>query len=817
MLINPLPEDTVRLLGSATVITTPVGLVKELLENAIDAGATSIDILVSKNMVDRIEVRDNGSGIHPDDYECLGRAGHTSKLASYDELRTIGATTLGFRGQALASANSMGNVTIITRTLQEPIAVRLELRHGFGGIENQEHTSAPVGSTVSVTALFRRLPVRQQVVLKEAQKNIVNTKHLLHAYALARPQIRLSFKVLGGNPKQSWSYSPRPQATVKEAVVQVFGTGLMSQCLLQTLATEVGTENDVCHDGSELAIEAILPKPDADLSRLSKGPFLSIDSRPITTLRGTGRNLINIFRTQFKKLRRLDDVPKALNDTFLRVNIKCSPGAYDPNIEPSKDQVIFANESQVTNLFKCLCTDVYNAQGTRSAFVTIEKRPLIRREQTRTPPPSSDGPQDDELEFVVDMSADPEMSSDEETEMLASRFRELQDKNGQLGEHSEHSKEGLNPWVIAKMTAPTQQSIAKDDISAQVTPCLGHGHDPAIVPGIGQASEEELPILRPRGLGGPPGDLDPPPTTRTGILQMKRREAQDCQQLNPTANVGLSRAFASPADYDIPGPPIQSVKSSDRHTLPDLKGHCNDAEDVDSDGFVQSKLSFVRPRATQKKRHPQPQMHINDVPARPNRPFRKPRRLNAGSHHLSAGQDIRNSVSPGSTYTDTRYHNEYPGSPMRNNPLVQVSSTPSRVPFRSPGSHLAQHPHTQNLNTGNVGDRRLDEDPREYLIRRQRSESEHRGQPRQTIKRTMTDRLPLATIPQGYETQHLVLIVKPDMKKLGRNQKRVTGETVVNNGSLCAELDLEDVAEIEARLRHVLSAWAGHTLGEEAE
>lgn len=343
MPITPLPDDTIRLLGSAAVITTPVALVKELLENSIDAGATSIDILISQNTVDRIEVRDNGNGIHPDDYKFLGRPGHTSKLASFEELHTIGATTLGFRGQALASANSMGNVVVTTRTLQDPTAVKLELRHGVGDVEGQGHTSAPVGTSVSVTALFSRLPVRRQVVLKETQKSLVSIKHLLHAYALAKPQIRLSFKVVGGNPKQSWSYSPRPQSTVKEAVVQVFGTGVMSQCMIQILASEPGIETHVSHDVPELVTEAVLPKPDADLSKLSKSPFLSIDSRPITTQRGTGKNLMRIFKTHTAKAWGEAGVLRASNNIFFRVNIKCSPGIYDPNIEPSKDQVVFAN------------------------------------------------------------------------------------------------------------------------------------------------------------------------------------------------------------------------------------------------------------------------------------------------------------------------------------------------------------------------------------------------------------------------------------------------------------------------------------------
>ncbi|ROV97598.1 hypothetical protein VSDG_04556 [Cytospora chrysosperma] len=959
MPIKPLPENTVRLLGSATVITTPVSLVKELLENAIDAGATSIDVLVSQNIVDRIEIRDNGDGIHPDDYDFLGRPGHTSKMTSFDELRTIGATTLGFRGQALASANSMGNVTVTTRTLQDPTAVRLELRHGVGGVENQERTSAPVGTTVIVTALFSRLPVRQQVVLRENQKNIANIKNLLHVYALARPQTRLSFKVMGGHFKQSWSYSPRPQAAVKEAVVQLFGTAVMSQCLLQTLATDVGIEGHASSDGPGLVIEAVLPKPDADLSKLSKGPFLSIDSRPITTLRGTGKNLLQIFRTHLKRLRGLDDIPRALNDTFIRVNIKCSPGIYDPNIEPSKDQVIFANESRVIDLFERLCTEAYKAQAARSAFVTIEKRPLIHRTQTRTPPPSSDGPEGDGPEgdepstldsgdpaggratqppqsstssyssplnsiplgtdtepaqqpqrtsrprdsplprpgfqsplkaglsgssnsqdrsgarqtqlvrpstgnilvrgtepdhpqlmirnthneqavtttnvvprkcgqndipcqpatapyqsrkraFVVDMSADPDMSSDEEAEMLASRFRELQNNNSQLDDSSEHSKESLNPWVIATMNASTRQPIARHGISADVSQNLEHGQGPANSPKVSEVSEEELPILRPRGSGGPPGDLDMPRAMRTGRLQMERHEARGFHSLGPSANTAMPQDSSGPSEYKISGLPMQPAESSGRHSLPDLRGYCKDVGDnVDPSGLVQSKLPSGEPTATYKKYQNQPQMHINDVPARLKPPFRKPRRLNARSRRLSAGKGIQPSGSPGDSGMNKRRSSEHSGSSVRANDLIQYSQKSSRAPFRSPESHLAQYPYTHNSNAGNAEHEHVDgEDPREYLIKRQRSEAGDRGRARQTIQRTRTDRLPLETIPQGHEIQHLVLVVKADTKDLDQTQTGGTEEAAGENGSLCAGMDLEDAAEIEARLKHILSAWA---------
>src|SRR5690348_6177351 len=107
MPISALSEGTVRTLGSALVITSPLLLLKELLDNAIDSGATSVDVIVSPNTVDKIEVRDNGHGIDPGNFESLGRPGHTSKLRSFDELSKVGATTLGFRGAALASANTL--------------------------------------------------------------------------------------------------------------------------------------------------------------------------------------------------------------------------------------------------------------------------------------------------------------------------------------------------------------------------------------------------------------------------------------------------------------------------------------------------------------------------------------------------------------------------------------------------------------------------------------------------------------------------------------------------------------------------------------
>lgn len=124
--IRPLNTGTARCLSSAQVITSPFSAVKELLENALDARATIISIDISANTIDSVQVRDNGHGIAPKDRSICCRRHTTSKLASLAELRTIGGTSLGFRGEALfALAQVVGEMEVTTRVDGESVAVKL--------------------------------------------------------------------------------------------------------------------------------------------------------------------------------------------------------------------------------------------------------------------------------------------------------------------------------------------------------------------------------------------------------------------------------------------------------------------------------------------------------------------------------------------------------------------------------------------------------------------------------------------------------------------------------------------------------------------
>ncbi|KAI1414823.1 hypothetical protein F5Y13DRAFT_197352 [Hypoxylon sp. FL1857] len=469
--ISCLPESTTRLLGSPLVVTTPVTLVKELLDNSIDAKATSIEVIISADTIKKIEVRDNGSGIHPDDYDALGRRGHTSKLRNFDELKNCSIKTLGFRGEALASANSLAQVTVTTKIASEPVAAILHIHPNTGGVLKQQPTSAPVGTTVSVTDLFGRLPVREQVTIKESAKTIDKIRELLRSYAMARPRLRLSFRVLQ-SPKQNWSYSPKTGAGVKEAAIQLFGAELATHCLERTF--EIGgtfiesSSSDEHPSNDQYLFEAFMLKPASDTSKVPRQRYISVDGRPLTVKKGMTKKLLKIYAEHVAVALGQGspaDIPK---DCFIRLNIKCPPGSYDVNIEPSKDEVLFSNEETVLDGFKGLCEETYKKHTLDGSGLRLPLRCRVLPDkendmEVQEPPPIGPrtGPSSGAvISETVLQAGSPAPSQEQQSSIIQ------QHTSTQLQEGS-HSKS--SPSTISSTPINTQTSTAQ---TASILPSL---------------------------------------------------------------------------------------------------------------------------------------------------------------------------------------------------------------------------------------------------------------------------------------------------------------------------------------------------------
>ncbi|KAL1609127.1 hypothetical protein SLS59_001490 [Nothophoma quercina] len=344
--IAALPPTTVRQIGSHQLLTDPSSVVKELIDNALDARAKSIFVDITTNTIDFIQVKDDGHGIPGEDRALACRRYCTSKIRDFHDLKEVGGKWLGFRGEALASiADMSGTVSIMTRVEGEPVAVKLTYQRN-GELTSTERDSHPVGTTVKVTNLLESAKVRKELAIKSSTKCLVKIRRLMQAYALARPAIRFRLHILKTkNNKGDFVYAPKANANVKDAVLKIFG----KECALQCDWTALEM------NGFEL--HAFLPKPNAAGPRVAnQGAFISVESRPVSATRGTLKKIATAVRD---RLRKANTTLTNVKDPFFCLNVICPVDSYDPNIEPAKDDVIFIDESFILALVDRLLVSYY--------------------------------------------------------------------------------------------------------------------------------------------------------------------------------------------------------------------------------------------------------------------------------------------------------------------------------------------------------------------------------------------------------------------------------------------------------------------------
>jgi len=182
--IRTLSQDMISLISAGEVIDGPWSVVKELIENSLDAGATHIDVEIKNGGIDSITVSDNGWGIAKDDMEFCGLRHSTSKLARREDLDAI--ATYGFRGEALASMAAVADVQIVTRSHEEELGTRLVSRVGERRVLSE--ASRPHGTTVEVTHLFSRVPARKKHLASPKTEG-QRVADVVLRHAIARPDI----------------------------------------------------------------------------------------------------------------------------------------------------------------------------------------------------------------------------------------------------------------------------------------------------------------------------------------------------------------------------------------------------------------------------------------------------------------------------------------------------------------------------------------------------------------------------------------------------------------------------------------------------
>ncbi|NHF65458.1 DNA mismatch repair endonuclease MutL [Xanthomonas hortorum] len=200
MAIRQLPDILINQIAAGEVVERPASVVKELVENALDAGATRVDIELEEGGVRLIRIRDNGGGIPPDELPLAVSRHATSKIASLDDLETV--ATLGFRGEALPSIASVSRFTLVSRRHDAEHGSALEIEGGrLGEVTPRAH--AP-GTTVEVRELFYNVPARRKF-LRAERTELGHIEEWLRSLALARPDVELR---VSHNGKPSRRYKP---------------------------------------------------------------------------------------------------------------------------------------------------------------------------------------------------------------------------------------------------------------------------------------------------------------------------------------------------------------------------------------------------------------------------------------------------------------------------------------------------------------------------------------------------------------------------------------------------------------------------------
>ena len=184
MELKILPKNIADMIAAGEVVQRPASVVKELMENAVDAGATDVKVIVTDAGRTLIQVIDNGSGMNPDDAVLCFERHATSKLATPEDLHHI--LTFGFRGEALASIAAVADVTLRTRTPDQDAGVEVQM----SASENKgtKEVSCPIGTNIAVRNLFFNIPARRKFL----KSDNVELRHIVEEFqrvALTRPDI----------------------------------------------------------------------------------------------------------------------------------------------------------------------------------------------------------------------------------------------------------------------------------------------------------------------------------------------------------------------------------------------------------------------------------------------------------------------------------------------------------------------------------------------------------------------------------------------------------------------------------------------------
>ncbi|NLA13435.1 MAG: DNA mismatch repair endonuclease MutL [Tissierellia bacterium] len=339
-IINLLDNETINKIAAGEVIENPKSIVKELVENSIDAGADEITIEIKNGGKSFIRVTDNGKGIEKDQVENAFKRHCTSKISSSDDLNSL--FTLGFRGEALASIAAVSKVEIITRTNDDIYGIKMTIEGGK--IISKEDIGCPVGTTITVTDLFYNVPARKKFLKSDISESS-NINEIVVSLALSKENI--SFKYINNN---NVAYRTPKTNNLMNTISSLYEKDLYNSLL------------KIDYKGDVLGITGYTTN--------------------LNYYRGNRKQQIVFVNGRVIKHRRMSYFIEEAYNTLLPKNkypacfikIEIAPALVDVNVHPAKTEVRFQNEEMVLNEIK---NAIYSALHSKSIMKEVKGETLL--------------------------------------------------------------------------------------------------------------------------------------------------------------------------------------------------------------------------------------------------------------------------------------------------------------------------------------------------------------------------------------------------------------------------------------------------------
>ena len=329
MPIRQLPPNVAAQIAAGEVVERPASVVKELVENSLDAGATRVSVSVSQGGVSEIRASDDGSGIAAAELALAFRHHATSKLATAVDLETV--ATLGFRGEALPSIAAVSRVTCTTRTGDADTGSRIEFR--YGDMVGEGSVGCPVGTTVQVVELFGNVPARRRF-LRSTAAETSRIQEVVSRYALAYPDVRFTLTTDGRE-----QVNTPGNGNLQDVVLSLYGRDVASRML------------PVSGSAERIAISGYTSAP--ELSRHNRSSITLLVNRRWVYHRSIMYAIEQAYQGTLPDRR----YPLAV------INVDLPAEEVDVNSHPTKREIRFRNDNRVFSAVQRAVSDALVAHA----------------------------------------------------------------------------------------------------------------------------------------------------------------------------------------------------------------------------------------------------------------------------------------------------------------------------------------------------------------------------------------------------------------------------------------------------------------------